>query len=167
MYIHFLRRLCGFVICNFGRHSQHYDEGYDPTGDVDRRVGLIHGEIGIIGRDGGRSGRLQPARRYVVRARSLIKSVFLILAAKAQEARPAAVPVICVVALERTVKLPAYIEVALAGLVFPDGRRFWSLLRDDRGDSGGFRSLPGRRLGFFTARCGAQDAQGVQVDQQQ
>lgn len=53
VYVHLLRRLCGFVISNFCRHSHHYDEGYDSTGDIDRRVGLVHGRVvGFIGGSG-------------------------------------------------------------------------------------------------------------------
>lgn len=168
VYVHFLRRLCGFVICNFGRHSHHDDEGYDPTGNIDRRVGLVHARIvGITGRDGGRRECLHPPRRTVILAHFLIQPVFLVLAAEAQVARPAAVPVLRVVALEHFVILPADVVVAQAGVVVAGGRRFGGLLRDDRGDSGGFGRLLDWLLGFFTTRCGTQDAQGVQVDEQQ
>lgn len=84
MYIHFLRRLYGFVIRNFGRHSQHYDEGYDPTGDVDSCVGLIHARIvRFAGRDRRRGSRLHPHWCLVILAGFLIQPVFLILAAEA------------------------------------------------------------------------------------
>lgn len=166
MYIHLLGRLCGFVICNFGRDSQHNDEGNDPTGYIDRRVGLVHARvIGITGWDRRRGGCHHPDRSLIVLTCFLVESVFLIFAAEAQVARPAAVPMVCVVALEHFIVLAAHVVIAQANIVVAGGGGLRCLLRDDRRDYGGFEILSSALFGLFAAGSGTHDAQRVKVYQ--
>lgn len=164
VYIHLLRWLCGFVICNFCWHSQHYDEGYDPTGDIHRCVGLVHARVvRIASWDRRRGSRLHPSRRLVIFAGFLVQAILLVLAAEAQVARPATVPVVRIVALEHFVVLPAHIVVAQADFVVAGGRRLRGLRLDDRRDHGRFEVLSSPLFCFFAARSSTQHAQRVQV----
>lgn len=162
--VHLLGGLRGFVVRHFDGHSEYDDEGYDPAGDVDRGVCLIHARVVDLGRDGRRGGRLHPGGFVVVVAGNLVQLVLLVLAAEAQVARPAAVPVVRVVALETLVVLAAHVVVPQAGVVVA-GRR--GLLRGDGRHRGGFGSLSGGLFGFLAPRRGAQDAQRIQIYEQQ
>lgn len=164
VYIHLLRRLCGFVICNFGWDSKHDDEGNDPTGYIDRCVRLVRARvIGITGWVSRGDGCHHPDRSLIVLTRFLVESVLLILAAEAQVARPAAVPMVRVVALEHFVILAAHVVVAQANIVAAGGGRLRCLVLVDRRDYGGFEILSPPLFGLLPAGSAANDAQRVQV----
>ena len=123
MNVHLLRRLRSFVVGNFHRHPEHYDERNDPTRDIDGCVRLIHARIvGFPRRDRRRGNRLHPVRCVVVCACFLIYPVPFELTAEAQETRPAAVTVIGVVALELFVILSADVVVAQTSIVVTGDR---------------------------------------------
>ena len=172
VYIHFLRRLGGFIIGNFSRNPNGDDERNDPAADVHRGVGLVQLRVvRVTCRRRWRGLGFDPVRCVVVGAALLLQPLPPVRAAEAQEAAAAAEAVVGVVAGELFVVLAAHVVVAQAGVVLHRGRLdLRDPPRDDRGQrdrSGAAVDLlhlwgpPRRVFALFIGGGGAQDIQRV------
>jgi len=168
--VHFLRRLGCFVISDFSGNPEDYNKSDDPTGDVDRGVGLVHaGVVRITCWGWWRGHSFHPVRLVVVLACSLVQPVAFELAAEAQVTGPATVAVIGVIALELLVELAAHVVVPEAGLV--RARLDDALRGRGRRDGGSVQFLRflrsfGCGFGSFGSQ-GAEHVERVQIDEQQ